>query len=135
MRRDRSDDALRVNLSAPFYLAQAVIVPMTTQGCGRIVNIGSATAAMGNPAEAAYGAAKADDRPQSYGGWCAACGGWCAAGRIGSGGDRRQGWGLDENLGVARRVLSRITWRLARRLDQGGAYGCMAGPACAVNDY
>jgi hypothetical protein len=25
----------------------------------------------------------------------AACGGWYAAGRIGSGGDRRKGWGLD----------------------------------------
>jgi NAD(P)-dependent dehydrogenase (short-subunit alcohol dehydrogenase family) len=53
------DDALRVNLSAPFHLAQAVIAPMTAQGSGRIVNIGSVTAAMGNPVEAGYGAAKA----------------------------------------------------------------------------
>ena len=51
--------ALAVNLSAPFYLAQAVIAPMTAQGYGRIVNIGSVTAAMGNPVEAGYGAAKA----------------------------------------------------------------------------
>ena len=48
-----------MNLSAPFHLAQAVIAPMTAQGFGRIVNIGSVTAAMGNPVEAGYGAAKA----------------------------------------------------------------------------
>lgn len=53
------DAALRVNLSAPFYLAQAVIGPMTELGSGRIVNIGSAAAAMGNPVEVGYGAAKA----------------------------------------------------------------------------
>jgi NAD(P)-dependent dehydrogenase (short-subunit alcohol dehydrogenase family) len=59
MSREQWDDALRVNLSAPFHLAQAVIAPMTAQGSGRIVNIGSVTAAMGNPVEAGYGAAKA----------------------------------------------------------------------------
>jgi acetoacetyl-CoA reductase/3-oxoacyl-[acyl-carrier protein] reductase len=48
-----------VNLSAPFHLAQAVIGPMKEQGFGRIVNVGSVTAAMGNPVEAGYGAAKA----------------------------------------------------------------------------
>lgn len=53
------EQALRVNLSAPFHLAQAVIAPMTGQRYGRIVNIGSVTAAMGNPVEAGYGAAKA----------------------------------------------------------------------------
>jgi NAD(P)-dependent dehydrogenase (short-subunit alcohol dehydrogenase family) len=53
------EDALRVNLGAPFYLAQAVIGQMTQQRSGRIVNIGSVTAAMGNPVEAGYGAAKA----------------------------------------------------------------------------
>jgi NAD(P)-dependent dehydrogenase (short-subunit alcohol dehydrogenase family) len=53
------DAALRVNLSAPFHLAKAVIAPMRDQGFGRIVNIGSVTAAMGNPVEAGYGAAKA----------------------------------------------------------------------------
>ena len=59
MTQDQWEDALRVNLSAPFHLAQAVIAPMTDQGSGRIVNIGSVTAAMGNPVEAGYGAAKA----------------------------------------------------------------------------
>jgi acetoacetyl-CoA reductase/3-oxoacyl-[acyl-carrier protein] reductase len=53
------DEALRVNLSGPFHLAQAVIAPMTQQKSGRIVNIGSVTAAMGSPVEAGYGAAKA----------------------------------------------------------------------------
>ena len=59
MTADEWDAALRVNLSAPFYLAQAVLAPMTAQGFGRIVNVGSVTAAMGNPVEAGYGAAKA----------------------------------------------------------------------------
>lgn len=59
MTQDEWEAALRVNLSAPFHLAQAVIAPMTSQGSGRIVNIGSVTAAMGNPVEAGYGAAKA----------------------------------------------------------------------------
>lgn len=59
MTRQQWDDALRVNLSGPFHLAQAVIGPMTEQGFGRIVNVGSVTAAMGNPVEAGYGAAKA----------------------------------------------------------------------------
>jgi NAD(P)-dependent dehydrogenase (short-subunit alcohol dehydrogenase family) len=53
------DAAIRVNLSAPFYLAQAVLGPMLEQGFGRIVNIGSVTALMGSPVEAGYGAAKA----------------------------------------------------------------------------
>jgi NAD(P)-dependent dehydrogenase (short-subunit alcohol dehydrogenase family) len=53
------EQALRVNLSAPFHLAQAAIAPMAAQGGGRIVNVGSVTAAMGNPVEAGYGAAKA----------------------------------------------------------------------------
>ena len=59
MTGDQWDAALRVNLSAPFHLAQAVIAPMADQGSGRIVNIGSVTAAMGNPVEAGYSAAKA----------------------------------------------------------------------------
>jgi NAD(P)-dependent dehydrogenase (short-subunit alcohol dehydrogenase family) len=59
MTDDQWDEALRVNLSAPFHLARAVIGPMTEQSFGRIVNIGSVTAVMGNPVEAGYGAAKA----------------------------------------------------------------------------
>ena len=53
------DDALRVNLSGPFHLAQAVLPTMIEHGFGRIVNVGSVTAAMGSAVEAGYGAAKA----------------------------------------------------------------------------
>jgi NAD(P)-dependent dehydrogenase (short-subunit alcohol dehydrogenase family) len=49
MTADQWEAALRVNLSAPFHLAQAVIAPMTAQGSGRIVNIGSVTAASAAP--------------------------------------------------------------------------------------
>ncbi len=53
------DDALRVNLSGPFHLAQAVLPTMIERGFGRIVNVGSVTAAMGSAVEVGYGAAKA----------------------------------------------------------------------------
>jgi len=51
--------ALEVNLSGPFYLAQAAWEHMVARGFGRIVNVSSVTAFMGNPRETAYGAAKA----------------------------------------------------------------------------
>jgi len=51
--------ALEVNLSGPFYLAQAAWEHMVGRGFGRIVNVSSVTAFTGNPKEAAYGAAKA----------------------------------------------------------------------------
>ena len=56
---DTWDRALAVNLSGSFFLAQAVWQHMVAQQFGRIVNISSVTAFMGNPREAAYGAAKA----------------------------------------------------------------------------
>ena len=59
MTREEWDEALRVNLSAAFYLSQAVLEPMIANGFGRIVNISSVTAVMGSPVEAGYGAAKA----------------------------------------------------------------------------
>jgi acetoacetyl-CoA reductase/3-oxoacyl-[acyl-carrier protein] reductase len=55
---DEWDRAVRVNLSGPFHLAQAVLPTMAERGFGRIVNVGSVTAAMGSPVEVAYGAAK-----------------------------------------------------------------------------
>jgi NAD(P)-dependent dehydrogenase (short-subunit alcohol dehydrogenase family) len=55
---DEWDRAIRVNLSGPFHLAQAVLPSMAERGFGRIVNVGSVTAAMGSPVEVAYGAAK-----------------------------------------------------------------------------
>jgi acetoacetyl-CoA reductase/3-oxoacyl-[acyl-carrier protein] reductase len=48
-----------VNLSAAFFLTQAALRPMTGQGSGRIVNVGSVTALMGSPVQIPYGAAKA----------------------------------------------------------------------------
>jgi len=59
MTLEQWDSAIRVNLSASFYLAQAVLGPMIERGFGRIVNVGSVTAIMGSPVEAGYGAAKA----------------------------------------------------------------------------
>ncbi|HZQ58156.1 MAG TPA: SDR family oxidoreductase [Acidimicrobiales bacterium] len=59
MTREEWDEALRVNLSAAFYLSQAVLGPMVANGFGRIVNVSSVTAVMGSPVEAGYGAAKA----------------------------------------------------------------------------
>lgn len=53
------DRALGVNLSGPFFCAQAAWEHMAARGFGRIVNVSSVTAFMGNPREAAYGAAKA----------------------------------------------------------------------------
>jgi acetoacetyl-CoA reductase/3-oxoacyl-[acyl-carrier protein] reductase len=53
------DLALRINLSGPWHLAQAVLAPMVEHRFGRIINVGSVTAAMGSPVEAGYGAAKA----------------------------------------------------------------------------
>jgi NAD(P)-dependent dehydrogenase (short-subunit alcohol dehydrogenase family) len=59
MTLDEWDTAIRVNLSAPFFLTQAVLGPMIEQRFGRIVNVSSVTALMGSPVEAGYGAAKA----------------------------------------------------------------------------
>jgi acetoacetyl-CoA reductase/3-oxoacyl-[acyl-carrier protein] reductase len=56
---DEWDQAIAVNLSASFHLSQAALVPMVEAGFGRIVNISSVTAVMGNPVEAGYAAAKA----------------------------------------------------------------------------
>lgn len=53
------DRALSVNLSASFHLAQGALEPMVKQRSGRIVLVSSVTAAMGNPVEAGYAAAKA----------------------------------------------------------------------------
>jgi NAD(P)-dependent dehydrogenase (short-subunit alcohol dehydrogenase family) len=50
---------LAVNLSGAFFLTQAAVVPMIAQRFGRIVNVGSVTAAMGSPVQVAYAAAKA----------------------------------------------------------------------------
>jgi NAD(P)-dependent dehydrogenase (short-subunit alcohol dehydrogenase family) len=53
------DETLRTNLSSAFYLSRTAIVPMREARFGRIVNIGSVTAAMGSAFQIDYGAAKA----------------------------------------------------------------------------
>jgi NAD(P)-dependent dehydrogenase (short-subunit alcohol dehydrogenase family) len=56
---DEWDTAIRVNLSGPFFLAQAATVVMAEAGYGRIVHVGSVTALMGQTGAVGYGAAKA----------------------------------------------------------------------------
>ncbi len=51
--------AVDANLSSAFFLTRAALPSMTARGFGRIVYVGSVTALMGSPVEAAYGAAKA----------------------------------------------------------------------------
>jgi NAD(P)-dependent dehydrogenase (short-subunit alcohol dehydrogenase family) len=48
-----------INLGAPFHLAQRVWTGMVERGFGRIVNVSSVTAVMGNPRQVHYAAAKA----------------------------------------------------------------------------
>ena len=51
--------ALEANLSSAFFLTRVALPGMKERGFGRIVYIGSVTALMGSPVEAAYGTAKA----------------------------------------------------------------------------
>jgi len=53
------ETSLRSNLSSAFYLAQAAIPAMTAQLFGRVVNVGSVSAAMGSPYQVDYASAKA----------------------------------------------------------------------------
>lgn len=53
------DLSLGRNLSSAFYLAQAAVPTMAAQRFGRIVNIGSVSAAMGSPFQIDYASAKA----------------------------------------------------------------------------
>ena len=53
------ESGLRRNLSSAFYLAQSAIPSMTAQRFGRIVNVGSVSAAMGSPFQVDYASAKA----------------------------------------------------------------------------
>lgn len=56
--RQEWDDALKINLSAPWHLTQAVLPHMIEQGFGRVINIGSVSAVMGSAVEVGYCAAK-----------------------------------------------------------------------------
>ncbi|HEX3565194.1 MAG TPA: SDR family oxidoreductase [Acidimicrobiales bacterium] len=55
---DQWDSCLRQNLSSAFYLSRAVLPTMTGQRFGRVVNIGSVSAAMGSAFQVDYAAAK-----------------------------------------------------------------------------
>jgi acetoacetyl-CoA reductase/3-oxoacyl-[acyl-carrier protein] reductase len=59
MTEEEWDTAIRINLSGPFFLAQAAIETMIEARYGRIVHIGSITAMIGNGKEIGYGSAKA----------------------------------------------------------------------------
>ena len=50
---------LQVNLNGTFHCTKAVLLPMTKQRYGRIVNIASIVGAMGNVGQANYSASKA----------------------------------------------------------------------------
>lgn len=55
---DDWDTVLRVNLDAPFFLAQALAPAMIAKGWGRIINIASLQSQRAFPMSAAYGASK-----------------------------------------------------------------------------
>ncbi|HLL53562.1 MAG TPA: SDR family NAD(P)-dependent oxidoreductase [Myxococcaceae bacterium] len=52
------DRVLRVNLSAPFYLARRLVPDMVKRGYGRIVNVSSISSRMGTPRLTSYCASK-----------------------------------------------------------------------------
>ena len=59
MKEQEWDDVLSVNLKANFSLCKMVIKGMVKKRWGRIINISSAVAKMGNPGQTNYGASKA----------------------------------------------------------------------------
>ncbi len=59
MKDEEWDGVINTNLSGLFYLTKVCIKPMIKSRWGRIINIGSVVASMGNPGQANYCAAKA----------------------------------------------------------------------------
>jgi 3-oxoacyl-[acyl-carrier protein] reductase len=59
MKQDEWDDVISTNLSGVFRVSKAVLRGMMKAKKGRIINIASVIAAMGNAGQANYGAAKA----------------------------------------------------------------------------
>jgi 3-oxoacyl-[acyl-carrier protein] reductase len=59
MKEDEWDQVLRVNLKGAFNCLKAACRPMMKQRSGRIINISSVVAYMGNPGQANYAASKA----------------------------------------------------------------------------
>ena len=52
------DEVLRINLTSMFYCTRAALKPMMKQRYGKIVNLSSVSAVMGNPGQANYAASK-----------------------------------------------------------------------------
>lgn len=52
------DEVIKTNLSGTFYCTKAALRPMLKQRYGRIINVASVSAIMGNPGQANYAAAK-----------------------------------------------------------------------------
>ena len=59
MSDEASADFLNVNLTGAFYMARAVLRPMLTARCGRIINVSSVSGQMGNAGQTNYSASKA----------------------------------------------------------------------------
>ena len=59
MKDEEWNDVITTNLNSVFYLSKALIKPMLKKRWGRIINISSVTALMGNPGQCNYAAAKA----------------------------------------------------------------------------
>jgi 3-oxoacyl-[acyl-carrier protein] reductase len=59
MKDEEWDDVIRINLTATFRLARAVMRPMMKKRWGRIISITSVVGVMGNPGQGNYCAAKA----------------------------------------------------------------------------
>ena len=59
MQKNQWDDVININLNSNFLLTRLVIKGMIKKRWGRIINISSAVAKMGNPGQANYAASKA----------------------------------------------------------------------------
>lgn len=59
MKPSEWDDVMATNLKGAFLCSQAVVRPMMRRRFGRIVNVTSVVAVMGNPGQCNYSAAKA----------------------------------------------------------------------------
>lgn len=59
MEDEKWHEVIKTNLDSAYYLTKALIKPMLKQRWGRIINISSVTALMGNPGQCNYVAAKA----------------------------------------------------------------------------
>jgi 3-oxoacyl-[acyl-carrier protein] reductase len=59
MKDDEWDQVIRVNLTATFHLARAVLKPMMKKRWGRIISITSVVGTTGNPGQGNYAATKA----------------------------------------------------------------------------